>query len=204
MRATLLTLALLLLLPAESLAEWQLKPFVGVNFAGNTTIVDLDHAADKAHTAFGVNGLLLGQVFGVEGDVSWSPGFFKGSQQFQANQQQLVLSSGVTTATANLVIAFPRRWSQYTLRPYFVGGGGLMRVRIDHKGDVLKVDSSLPALDVGGGVTGFLTDRIGLSWDARYFRSLHGESKGLSIGNEQLSYWRAMMAVAIRARKGTP
>jgi hypothetical protein len=154
--------------------------------------------AGKPHVAFGVNGLGVGQVFGIEGDVSFAPGFF------QAKRQQLILGSSVTTATANLVVAFPRRWSQYTLRPYAVGGGGVMRVHIDDVNGVLAVDSSLGTVDFGGGVTGFLTDRVGVSWDVRYFRSFGGDSRGFSIGNEQMSYWRAMMAVAIRARKATP
>lgn len=198
MRAGFLAFVLLLMLPAEGLAEWQLKPFVGVDFGATTTFTDLDHVAGKPHLSFGVNGLLLGQVFGVEGDVSFAPGFFN------AKQQQLVVGSSVTTVTGNLVVAFPRRWSQYTLRPYVVGGGGVMRVHRDDVIGVLPVDSSLGTVDFGGGVTGFLSDRVGVSWDLRYFRSFGGESRGFSIGNEQMSYWRAMMAVAIRARKATP
>jgi hypothetical protein len=198
MRAGFLAFALLVMLPSESLAEWQLKPFVGVDFSGSTTFTDLDHVADKPHATFGVSGLVLGQVFGVEGDISFAPGFF------QASKQQLVLSSSVTTVTGNLIVAFPRRWTQYTLRPYIVGGGGLMRVHSDDVSGIFTFQSSLAAMDVGGGVTGFLTDRVGVCWDLRYFRSLNGGKKGFSIGNEQLSYWRAMMAVAIRARKATP
>jgi hypothetical protein len=198
MREGFLALALLVMLPSESLAEWQLKPFVGLDFGATTTFTDLDHVAGKPHATFGANGLVLGQVFGVEGDVSFSPGFF------QASKQQLVLGSSVTTVTGNLVVAFPRRWTQYTLRPYIVGGGGLMRVHIDDVSGIFTVQSSLAAIDVGGGVTGFLTDRVGVCWDVRYFRSLNGESRGFSIGNEQLSYWRAMMAGAFRARKASP
>ena len=198
MRAGFLALALLVMLPSESLAEWQLKPFIGVDFGATTTFTDLDHVAGKPHATFGASGLVLGQVFGVEGDISFAPGFF------EASRQQLVLGSSVTTLTGNLIVAFPRRWTQYTLRPYIVGGGGLMRVHIDDASGIFTVQSSLAALDVGGGVTGFLTDRVGVCWDLRYFRSLNGESRGFSIGNEQLSYWRAMMAIAIRARKATP
>ena len=56
---------------------------------------------------------------------------------------------------------------------------------------------------VGGGVTGFLSDRIGLGWEARWFRSLSGSSRGLSLGNEQVSFWRANMAVVIRITRTT-
>ena len=56
---------------------------------------------------------------------------------------------------------------------------------------------------IGGGATGFLTDRIGLNWDVRYFRSVGGkEGTGLSFGKEQISFWRASMGVAIRLGAG--
>jgi len=76
-----------------------------------------------------------------------------------------------------------------------------MHARIDH--DVfeeLNVARTLPAIDVGGGATGFLNDRVGLSWDMRYFRSISGKAqlRGLSVAAEQLSFWRANMALAIR------
>jgi hypothetical protein len=52
---------------------------------------------------------------------------------------------------------------------------------------------------MGVGVTGFLTDRFGVSWDVRYFRSVGGGQSGAAtLGPEQLSFWRANMALAIR------
>ena len=56
-------------------------------------------------------------------------------------------------------------------------------------------------MDVGGGVNGFLSERVGLSWEARYFRSVGGKPlRGFSVdpGPEQLSFWRASMALVIR------
>jgi hypothetical protein len=106
----------------------------------------------------------------------------------------------VTTWTGNVVIAAPQRLTQYTLRPYLVGGGGLMHAQSELFLNPLPVASTLPAMDIGGGVTGFLTRRFGVNWDVRYFRSLGGgnSDKGLSIGPERLSFWRASMALAIR------
>jgi hypothetical protein len=90
--------------------------------------------------------------------------------------------------------------AQYTLRPYFVGGAGLMHAQIDHFFSVLPLSSTRPAMDLGGGATGFLTNRYGVNWDVRYFRNIGGRdaSAGVSIGPEQLSFWRASMALAIR------
>ena len=70
----------------------------------------------------------------------------------------------------------------------------------DYLADLLKVADTLPAVDLGGGATGFLSDRVGLSWDVRRFRSIGGrsEGRGVSFGRQRLSFWRATMAVAIR------
>jgi len=122
-----------------------------------------------------------------------APGFFSAGQN-------KVVQSNVITLSGNVVVALPQRLAQYTLRPYFVGGGGLMHARSELFLDPLPVASTLPAFDVGGGVTGFLSERFGLNWDVRYFRSIgDGETdRGLSIGPERLSFWRATMALAIR------
>ena len=48
------------------------------------------------------------------------------------------------TLTGNLVIAVPQHVTQYTLRPYFVAGGGLMRARSELFLDPLPVASALP------------------------------------------------------------
>jgi hypothetical protein len=43
---------------------------------------------------------------------------------------------------------------------------------------------------------------VGLSWDARYFRSVGGKLRGVSIdpeeASEQLSFWRVSVALVIR------
>ena len=54
-------------------------------------------------------------------------------------------------------------------------------------------------MDVGGGVTGFLTKHVGVNWGVRYFRSVGQQAEGLVVvADQQLSFWRANMALAIR------
>jgi hypothetical protein len=190
---------LALIAPSPVFAEWQLRPFIGATFAAETTLFDLDHAAAESKFTVGANAVLLGEFLGVEADVGHTPGFF------QRGTQNLIVGSRVTTLTGNMVLALPRRLAQYSLRPYVVGGAGIMYARSEDVVDVLTVSRTLAALDVGGGVTGFFTNRIGVSWDVRYFRSLGaGENTGLSFGNEHLSFWRAMMAGVIRVGKVSP
>jgi len=193
-RTAWLALALgLAAVPADA-ADRQIRPWVGVNFGGDTTFLDLDGAVGKPHLTFGVNTLILGEIVGIEADVGRSPGFF------QAGGSHLVLDSSVTTITGNIVIAVPQRLTQYSLRPYFVGGFGAMRVQTEDFFQLLPLATWLAAMDVGGGVTGFITKTFGVNWEIRRFQSL-GEGAhetGLTIGPDQLSFWRASMAFVIR------
>ena len=198
MKGRLLACALLLSTPVTASvtalaapAEWQFKPFFGATFAGNTTLLDWESAAGNVHPAVGVSTLLIGDMLGIEADFGTMPGYFSAGLN-------KVVRSGVTTLSGNVVIAVPQHLTQYTLRPYFVGGGGLIHAHSELFLDPLPVSTTRPAIDIGGGVTGFLTRRVGLNWDLRYFRTLGGAGRGISIGPEQLSFWRASMALAIR------
>ena len=194
----LLALAILLVSATRaSAAEWQLKPFLGATYGGNTTYLFVPQSGAKAHFVFGVSGMLLSEIFGVEGDFGHTGGFF----QDESNPfNPLVTDSGVTTTTGNIVVAMPRRLAQYSLRPYVVGGAGVMHIAIDYRENPgTSISSTLKAMDLGAGVTGFLTKRMGVSWDVRYFRSIDRTiESGQSVGPEHLSFWRASMAFAIR------
>ena len=112
----------------------------------------------------------------------------------------LVIGCRVTTVTGNFVIAAPHKMTEYALRPAVVAGGGLMRVRTTTSLNLFDVSSFLPAFDVGAGVVGFLTNRVGVCWDVRRFQNIGGKSNtaGLTFGPEDLSCWRATMSVAFR------
>jgi hypothetical protein len=178
---------------ARASAEWQFKPFFGALFAGETTLIDVESAAGNVHPTVGVSTLVIGEIFGVEGDFGISPGFFSAGGTS-------VVGSTATTLTGNVVVAVPRRLVQYTLRPYVAAGGGLMHAKSELFLNPLPISTTRPAVDVGVGVTGFLTNRLGLSWDVRYFHTVGGgdADRGVSIGPERLTFWRATMAVAIR------
>jgi hypothetical protein len=188
------SLAVLSVPSRATAGERQIRPLIGVTFEGGTTFVDSENAVGKPHTVLGVNAVWLREIFGVDVDLAHALGFFQAD-----DPRHLVVSSGVTTLTGNIVVAAPARKTEYGLRPYFVGGAGLMRIRIDHPFGVLPVAKTSPAIDVGGGVLGFITTRIGVSWEVRRFTSLSRTTEqGLSIGGERLSFWRASMALAIR------
>jgi hypothetical protein len=184
----------LALVPVAAHAEFQVKPFGGITFGGNTTFVDFDQVAGSAKLNLGVSAVWLGEIIGIEGDVATTSGFFTGS-----GDDRLVLRSHAATFTGNVVVAMPRRIARYGLRPYAVAGFGMMHVGLFDRIAAIPFGDALAAWDFGGGATGFLNDYVGLNWDVRMFRTLAGrEVAGFSIAPEQLSFWRATMGLAIR------
>jgi hypothetical protein len=196
MRAAWLLCILLVAAPATARAEWQVRPFFGFTFGGSTTFVDPDTAIDNENVVIGASAGWLGEVLGFEGDFGRAPGFF----ETEESPEQLVVESAVTTLTGNVVIALPRHMAGYGLRPYFSGGAGLMHVDLLGKNGGFRTNRTLPTLSLGGGVTGFISNRVGLNWDIRRLSTFRGEGEtlGNSLGEEQLSFWRATMAVALR------
>ena len=178
--------------PAHA-GDRQVRPFVGATFGAGTSFFTPNDSVGK-NLVIGASAVFIGEIFGVEADVGDVPGFF------ESDKSALVIGSRVTTVTGNFVIAAPHKMTEYSLRPYVVAGGGLMRVRTTTSLNLFDVSSFLPAFDVGAGVVGFLTNRVGVCWDVRRFQNIGGKSNtaGLTFGPEDLSFWRATMSVAFR------
>jgi hypothetical protein len=191
-----LTGGVLLLSTAAFGAERQIRSFVGATFAGATTVVDPEDAVTKPSLTLGGSAVFLGELFGAEVEVADSPGFF------EAGNRALVTYSRATTVTGSVVVAAPRRLTEYALRPYLVAGAGFMRMRRTTTFDVYNIASVVPAFDIGVGAVGFITDRVGVSWDLRRLQDLgrnHITEGGLSFDQElHLSFWRATMSVVFR------
>jgi len=187
--------ALFLGAPAiEARADWLLTPFFGTTFGAETTLIDLGGGADVKHWTFGVSGALLtDQVFGIEADFAWVPGFFEG-----ADEQDLVRSSRVTTLFGNVIAAVPLTVSRESLRPYIIGGLGLIHIS---RNDLVTLDeggSSL-GLQLGGGALGLISDRTGVRFELRQIRTLGRERHELTgIPGTRLSFWRASIGVIFR------
>jgi hypothetical protein len=188
----LLAMSILLAGGRAAAADRQLRPYVGATFGGATPFLDLEDAAGKVHPTLGFGAMFIGELFGAEVDLADVPGFL------ESGDKHLVNYSRVTTLCGNVVLAAPHRLTEYSVRPYLVAGGGLMRVRETTSLSVFDVSNVTPAFDVGLGAVAFVTNRVGVSWDVRRFQSFSDEAERTGFGGEHLSFWRATMSLVIR------
>jgi hypothetical protein len=179
---------------AEARADWLLTPFVGTTFGAETTLIDPGGGADVKHWVFGGSGAFLSdQIFGVEADFSWVPGFFEGE-----DEQDLVRTSRVTTLFGNIIAAVPLAVSRESLRPYIVGGLGLVHLV---RNDLVPLDAggNSLGLQLGGGALGLITNRTGVRFDLRQIRTV-GRARNELTGvlGTRVSFWRASVGVIFR------
>ena len=100
---------------------------------------------------------------------------------------------------ANVVLTTPRRWTEYSLRPFVSGGLGLIHLQKIDEG-LFTVDSNLAGFNIGGGAIGFLTDRTGLRFDFRYHSTLTPTDVGpVSFGDLRLRYVTATVGLVFRS-----
>jgi hypothetical protein len=183
-------------MPASAAADWQVAPFLGLTFQGETTLLDPESAVDKSDWSYGVAATLVGAgPLGIEGLLLYTPGFFQ--QDNPPPNRPDVISSHTLALMGNLVLTTPRKWTEYGLRPFVSGGVGLLRAAYDDQFGVLPVRSNQLSYNIGGGAVGFLTDRAGLRFDLRYFSNLKRSQseEGISLGRPQLNYWNASVGV---------
>lgn len=186
--------------PRAATAEWHFTPMVGLTFKGNTSLVDNEFAADNVHKQVGGAVSRLGEgIFGVEGVGVFTPGFFQSNELI--NETNLVGSSRTFALMGNAVLTVPRRWTEYSLRPFVSGGLGLIHASESDPEGVFSVRSNLAGFNVGGGAVGFFTARTGVRFDFRYYSSLHRVEQGataISIGRVHISYMTASVGVVLR------
>lgn len=189
--------------PGTASADWVFTPFVGWNFSGTADVgfdgEGLDNKLEqKINYGFSLAGM-GGGIFGFELDFGYSPNFFEtevGDSDFD-----LTNDSNMTTFTGNLILGIPIGGTTGgSVRPYVVGGVGLMRSDVGDVGDFFDVRTKNDfGFDVGGGVMGFFGDSVGVRGDLRYFRSFRGTDEnitGLALGN--VNFWRGSVGLSLK------
>jgi opacity protein-like surface antigen len=187
-----LALALVLMYAPAASAEWFITPFIGLKFAGDTNLVDLESGASNTKLTLGaIASWMDAGVLGFEADVGYSPRFFERSSG------ALVARSHVITMMGNVVLSVPQEITGDSLRPFVSGGAGLMRIGIDDVAGLLPVKSNLFGINVGGGAIGRLTDVSSLRFELRYFKSITNDEEAVREGTS-LSFWRAGVGLTLR------
>ena len=190
--------------PRTASADWVFTPFIGWNFNGTADVQGTggdtfsDKLEKKINYGFSLAGMGAGAL-GFEVDFGYSPNFFESGTV--GSDFDLVNDSNMTTLTANAIIGVPVGGQQGAgVRPYVVGGVGLIRSNVGDVGDFFDVQTKNDfGFDVGGGVMGFFADNIGVRGDIRYFRSFAGSSDnvtGLALSN--FNFWRASAGVTFK------
>jgi hypothetical protein len=182
----------------DARADYLFTPFVGGAFAGKTAFLNLEQGAGATQLIFGGSvGWLSRGLFGVEADFAYAPRFFERDNAAGV----IFFGSNVTTLSGSVIIAAPLSVTDYSLRPYLVGGLGLMHsgITYDSVSVVPPVTDNSLGLNLGGGAIGFLTPRTGLRFEIRHFRTFERETNAVSgILAPRLSFWRATIGVVIR------
>jgi opacity protein-like surface antigen len=170
--------------PSTASADWMFTPFVGVASGGVTADTTTNFGA-------GLSWMGAGAV-GFDIDFGYTPDFFGDSgDDFGDNN--------VTSLMFNAIVGIPvGGQSGPGIRPYGVGGVGLLREQIDGAGDLFDIDENSWGFNLGGGVLAYLTDNVGVRGDVRYFRSLNRGDDDLDVDLGELDFWRVTGGVTFR------
>lgn len=164
-------------------ADTRLTPFAGVTFGG-------DAPKSKFNAGFGLT--FMGSKAGFEFDMGYTPDFFNEDPDFS-----LIDKSNVTTLFGNLVVG-P---GSGKVQPYGVFGLGLIRSRVTSAEDFFDdLTTNDWGLSIGGGITGMMSDNVGIRGDIRYFRSLEDNTADdeLDVAIGKFGFWRATAGVTFR------
>jgi hypothetical protein len=190
-----LLLVLLALVPGTASADWLITPFLGTAFGAETTLLVLAPGDLPRKTTFGVTAALLSdRVLGIEAGVAHIPGFFADPTALLKAK-----SSRVTTLDGSVIVAAPLSVTRESLRPYLIGGVGVIQARNEDLLSAFPIDQNFLAVNVGGGAIGMLTPRTGVRFEIRHFKAASGADGPLAReGLSRLSFWRFSVGVTLR------
>jgi hypothetical protein len=175
----------MLLAPRPAAAQGFIAPFIGFDFGGDAKCPEISDCEDKT-TNFGVAIGTLGPVVGFEEEFSYAKDFFGTAPG---------LESSVLTLMSNLVIG-PKI---SIVRPYVVGGLGLIKAKVEFTpNSLLETSTNGLGWDIGGGLI-IASKNIGVRGDIRYFHSFKDlEVLGFDLGGDtKLDFGRATVGLFI-------
>lgn len=192
--------------PRTASADWVFTPFLGWNFNGSADVQGSGGSAfsdkfeKKIDYGFSLASMGAGAA-GFELDFGYSPNFFESGTE--GTGFDFSNDSNVTTLMANAIFGIPVGGERGgSVRPYIVGGVGLIRTNVQDAGEFFDVTTKNDfGFDLGGGVMGFFSQNVGIRGDVRYFRSFKGSDDddnptGLAVSD--FNFWRGSVGVSFR------
>lgn len=170
-------------------------PFFGLKLGGSTTFLSLEQAEGETTVTLGGSAGWLGPgVIGVEGDFGYVPNYF------ELGDRPIYSGSYAWNLSGNIIVTTPLSLTREGLRPYIVGGFGMLRASAGETLDTFNIRSIMPALTVGGGALGMLSRNTGVRFDLRYLHGLgHGDEEEIpGAEGPRLSFFRASVAYVRR------
>ena len=197
-RCAIVAALLSVLAPASARADFLFTPNIGMTFGG---------AADgREHLTYGVSlGWMGAGIFGFEADLQFTPEFFEPKDD-DIEDIDFLDSSNVLTLMGNAIIGIPiGGQTGGGIRPFGIAGIGLLKTNQTSADDVFDVGSNEFGFNLGAGVMGFASDRLGFRGDVRYIRSFN-DLDGIGVSDEGIAgltagdfdFWRANFGVIFR------
>lgn len=180
----------LLLVPAQSRADWLFTPNVGAGFGGA--------ASGREHLTYGATvGYMGAGSFGFEADFAYTPEFFEGDD----DDVDLFSGNNVTSFMANAVIGVPIGGQLGAgFRPYVSGGIGVLQQRVQSDDDLFEITNNEFGVNIGVGALSFATDHVGFRGDVRYYRALIDAEPDneFDIDLGSFDFWRGTVGITFR------
>lgn len=173
-------------------AQGFISPFIGYVIGdprpGLALCAPQINDCEDGRSTIGVSMGTLGRVVGVEFDLGYTKGYF--------GEVGSTDSSSLLTLMSNLLIA-PKFGP---VQPYFLVGGGVLRSDVDFTvSELLDTSEYKLAWDVGGGLTIFFGEHIGIRGDLRYMHAFQNfKFGGLEIEGTKLDAARTSAAVVFK------
>jgi hypothetical protein len=182
--------------PREARADYLFIPFIGGAFAGRTAFLNLEQGAGSTQLIFGGSaGWLSAGVLGFEGDFAYAPRFFE-----RDNVAGNIFDSDLMTVSGSVIASVPLAVTGYSLRPYAIGGIGLIHSSITFPEplDTENVNDNSLGFNLGAGAIGFLTPRTGVRFELRHFSTFERQADLAGEVSARLSFWRFTVGVVIK------
>jgi hypothetical protein len=169
-------------------------PFIGGTFARETVFhigAELEESSKNVIFGGSASWLTAG-ILGIEGEFAYAPSFFE-----VENPLSDIQSSKLFTLSGSVIVAVPLSVSEYSLRPYAIGGVGLIHSGISY--DLLTpVDDNSLGFNLGGGAIGFFSRRTGVRFELRHFRTFEREAREFGDIASRVSFWRFTVGAVVR------